>query len=101
MPTTKLVCLASLVGLAIAYPRAARAGCPEVLSALGGRIVDASCVESADLTTSNAATTPADNANPSLPTGAFTPTTDRSVISPAPPNRTPITRAVPGLQVSG
>src|SRR5262245_62089522 len=100
MPTKKLLCLASLVGLALA-PRAARAGCPEVLAALGDRAVDATCVDSADLTTSNPATTPADNSNPALPPGAFTPATDRNVISPAPPDRTPITRAVPGLQVSG
>jgi hypothetical protein len=93
MPTKKLLCLASIVGLAVpAFPRAARAGCADVLSALGGRVVDAVCVQSADLTTANAATTPADNSNPGLPTGAFTPTTDRNVISPAPPDRTPIVR---------
>jgi hypothetical protein len=100
MPTKKLLCLASIAALALA-PRVARAGCPEVLAALGDRAVDATCVESADLTTSNPATTPADNSNPALPPGAFTPATDRNVISPAPPDRTPITRAVPGLQVGG
>jgi hypothetical protein len=100
MATKTLLCLASLLGLAIA-PRAARAGCPEVLAALGDRVADAACVESVDLTTNNPATTPADNSNPALPPGAFTPTTDRNVISPAPPDRTPITRAVPGLQISG
>src|SRR4029077_6652550 len=31
--------------------------------------------------------------------GAFTPTTDRSVISPSAGKRTPITKAVPGLQI--
>lgn len=80
---------------------AAHAGCPEILAALGDRVADAVCVDSADLTTNNPATTPADNANPALPPGAFTPSTDRNVISPAPPDRTPITRAVPGIQVSG
>ena len=30
----------------IAWPRPARAGCPEVLAALGARIVDASCFDS-------------------------------------------------------
>jgi len=30
---------------------------------------------------------------------AFTPQTDRSVISPSPPNRTPITKTVPGVQL--
>jgi hypothetical protein len=91
----------ALAGTAVAIPSAARAGCPEVLAALGKRIAEPSCVDSADLTTSNPATTPADNSNPSLPPGAFTPTTDRSVISPAVPGRTPIDHAVPGIQVSG
>jgi hypothetical protein len=100
MATRKLLCLASLSLLAIA-PRIARAGCPEVLAALGDRVADATCVESVDLTTNNPATTPADNSNPALPPGAFTPTTDRNVISPAPPDRTPIARTVPGLQIAG
>jgi len=98
--THKNVCLLSVVGLAIGAT-AAHAGCPEVLAALGDRIVDATCVDSADLTTANPATTPADNANPALPTGAFTPSTDRNVISPSAPDRTPITHAVPGIQVAG
>src|SRR5216110_3384385 len=95
-----LVCVVCLVGLAIA-PHAARAGCPEILAALGHRAADVTCVESVDLTTANPATTPADNANPALTVGAFTPSTDRNVISPAAADRTPIARAVPGLQVSG
>jgi hypothetical protein len=95
-----LVCVVCFVGVAIA-PHVARAGCPEVIAALGHRAADVTCVESADLTTANPATTPADNSNPALPAGAFTPSTDRNVISPAPPDRTPIARAVPGLQISG
>lgn len=96
------LCFASLVALGVAaFPSAARAGCPEVLSALGGRVVEATCVDSPDLTTNNAATTPPNNSIAGLPAGAFTPVTDRGVISPDPPARTPITRAVPGLQVSG
>jgi 3HB-oligomer hydrolase (3HBOH) len=90
----------SLVGLAAA-PRAAHADCAAVLAALGDRVVDASCVDSPDLTTANPATTPPDNSIAGLPTGAFTPTTDRNVISPDVPDRTPITRAVPGIQVRG
>lgn len=82
-------------------PRAASADCPEVLAALGGRIVEATCLDSPDLTTTNPATTPANNSIAGLPVGAFTPTTDRGVISPDAPDRTPITRAVPGLQISG
>ncbi|HET9623103.1 MAG TPA: 3-hydroxybutyrate oligomer hydrolase family protein [Kofleriaceae bacterium] len=87
-----------------AIPGLAHAGCPEVLAALAHgphRIVDATCVDSADLTTANAATTPADNALAGLPVGAFTPSTDRNVISPSAGHRTPITRAVAGVQVSG
>src|SRR6266853_1726017 len=66
--------------------------CPRLLAA-------ATCVQSADLTTNNPATTPANNSIPGLPAFAFTPQTDRNVISPDPPNRTPITKAVPGLQI--
>jgi hypothetical protein len=87
-----------------AVPGTAHAGCPEVLAALSHgphKVVDAACVDSADLTTNNPATTPADNADPALAKGAFTPTTDRNVISPSAPNRTPITKAVPGIQVTG
>src|SRR3977135_4322793 len=102
MTFNKLLGIGLLAGLATAaVPRAALAGCPEVLAALGDRAVDASCVESPDLTTNSAATTPANNSIAGLPAGAFTPVTDRGVISPNPPDRTPITRAVPGLQVSG
>ena len=84
-----------------AFPSAAHADCTAVVAALADRIVDATCVDSADLTTSNPATTPANNSISGLPTGAFTPTTDRGVISPDAPNRTPITRAVPGIQLTG
>src|SRR4029079_8719810 len=50
-------------------------------------------------TTKNSLTTPGNNTLPGLPAGAFTPETDRGVISPNPPNRTPITKAVPGVQL--
>ncbi|HEY0483669.1 MAG TPA: hypothetical protein VGD37_39390 [Kofleriaceae bacterium] len=94
--------LVPLLGLTVAaFPGAAHADCPAVLAALGDRIADATCVASPDLTTAHPATTPADNSVAGLPPGAFTPTTDRNVISPDAPDRTPITRAVPGLQVSG
>lgn len=98
--TTKPALLTVLAAVA-AIPGAARADCPAVIAALGDRIADATCVESADLTTANPATTPADNSIAGLPAGAFTPATDRNVISPDPPDRTPITRAVPGLQITG
>jgi hypothetical protein len=94
--------LRALVGACVVLSAArAHAGCPEVLAALGDRVVGASCVQSADLTTNNPATTPANNSIAGLPAGAFTPVTDRGVISPDPPDRTPIARAVPGLQVTG
>jgi hypothetical protein len=82
-------------------PAVARAGCPEVLMALADRTADVTCVNSPDLTTTNPDTTPQNNSIAGLPPGAFTPQTDRGVISPDPPNRTPITRVVPGVQVSG
>ena len=101
MSTKHLLSFVSFTGLAVtAIPGMAHAGCPEVLAALGHRIADATCVESTDLTTNNPATTPADNSNPALPAGAFTPTTDRGVISPSAPDHTPITKAVPGIQLS-
>src|SRR5499426_478505 len=94
------------LGCAVSFltPSVAAAGCAEVEAALAGRAVDVVCFESPDLTTNNASgpptgpTTPADNALLGLPAGAFTPRTDRAVITDVP---TPITKAVPGLQVQG
>ena len=63
--------------------------CEQVLRRLGDRLVDVTCTPSADLTTNNPATTPANNSIPGLPAGAFTPQTDRTVIAPDPPNKTP------------
>jgi hypothetical protein len=86
----------------LAGPVAAKATgptCAEVLARLGNKLADVTCVVSPDLTTTNPATTPADNSNPALPLGAFTPTTDRSVIAPSASKRPPITKAVPGLQI--
>jgi 3HB-oligomer hydrolase (3HBOH) len=76
--------------------------CDRLLARLADQVVngpDTTCFESSDLTTSNAATTPANNSLPGLPPFAFTPQTDRDVISPSPPNRTSITKAVPGVQL--
>ena len=73
--------------------------CTRLLTVFGDRLADATCVQSTDLTTKNPATTPANNSIPGLPAFAFTPQTDRNVISPDPPNRTPITKAVPGVQL--
>ena len=47
--------------------------CEEVLSLFGNRLVDATCTESADLTTANPATTPANDSIAALPRFAFRP----------------------------
>src|SRR5467141_3798709 len=89
--------------LLLLVPFSARAGvtCADVLEALGSRLADhPDCFQSADLTTANPLTTPADNSLPGLPRFAFIPTTDRGVIAPSAGKRTPITKAVPGLQLN-
>src|SRR5262249_40777068 len=98
-----LLVLTAVLGLAaLAVPDPAGAGCPEVLAFLAGVAApDVVCVQSSDLTTATPATTPPNNSLPGLPPFAFTPQTDRDVISPAPPDRTPITKVVPGIQVQG
>jgi len=73
--------------------------CDDVKAALASELVDVNCFESADLTTNNPLTTPANNTLPGRPAFAFTPITDRGVISPNPPNRTPIAGPVPGIQL--
>src|SRR5256885_9389109 len=101
MRTKSVLSVVAVVCAATALPGIAQAGCSDVLAALADTLADATCVPSADLTTNNPVTTPANNSIAGLPSGAFTPQTDRNVISPDPPNRTPITRAVPGFQVTG
>jgi len=93
----RIGCAALLAGV----PLSAAAGmtCADVLKALRKDLADATCFVSADLTTNNEQTTPPDNSNTALPPFAFTPRTDRSVISPSAGKRAPITRAVPGLQI--
>jgi hypothetical protein len=73
--------------------------CDQLLAMLNMKLADAACFESADLTTANAATTPANDSLPGLPPFAFTPQTDRATIAPPAGFRTPITKAVPGLQI--
>jgi 3HB-oligomer hydrolase (3HBOH) len=88
----------------LVIPAVAAAGCAEVEAVLAGRAVDVVCFESPDLTTNNTSgpptgpTTPGDNSLPGLPVGAFTPQTDRAIVTDVP---TPIAKAVPGLQVQG
>jgi hypothetical protein len=93
------ICGIAALFLFIPFSAYAGFGCADVLKALAGELLDATCVESADLTTNNPQTTPLDNSMAGLPAFAFTPRTDRDVISPDAPNHTPITRAVPGLQI--
>ena len=87
----------------VAFSAHAKLTCADVLKALSKDLVDATCFDSPDLTTNNTSltnpTTPANNSLPGAPTGAFTPITDRGVISPDAPARTPITKVVPGLQI--
>jgi 3HB-oligomer hydrolase 3HBOH len=92
----------SLALLLLILPFSARAGvsCADVLKVLGSRLADANCFVSADLTTNNPLTTPANNSLAGLPAFAFTPITDRGVIAPSAGKRTPITKTVPGLQLN-
>jgi hypothetical protein len=90
------VLLLTVASLTTALPaRADR--CADVLARIGERLADVTCAPSPDLTTANPATTPANNSIASLPPFAFTPQTDRGVISPT--VHTAITRAVPGVQL--
>src|SRR5262249_50524051 len=97
----------AVCALALALSIAAQADatqktrCERILDRFGDRLVNATCVESPDLTTTNPGTTPLDNSIAGLPTGAFTPRTDRTVIAPDPANKTPITKVLPGIQLNG
>ena len=91
--------LALVLGLALAAGTTATAAtrCERLLARLGHQVADATCFESTDLTTNNPLTTPANNSLAGLPPFAFTPQTDRAVISPS--AHTPITKVVPGVQL--
>lgn len=78
----------------------AQTGCQAILKALGTTATGVTCIVSPDLTTNNPATTPPNNSLAGWPAFAYTPITDRGVISPA-TNPTTITKAVPGIQVEG
>jgi hypothetical protein len=101
--TTSLRRRAPLVALACFMPVLASAStaCDRLLRQFGPALADATCVDSADLTTNNLATTPANNSIAGLPAFAFTPQTDRATISPSLARRAPITRMVPGIQLDG
>jgi hypothetical protein len=92
---------APVVALVCFGPAAASASptCDRLLRQFGTALADATCVDSADLTTTNADTTPANNSIAGLPAFAFTPQTDRATISPSAAKRAPVTKVVPGLQL--
>jgi hypothetical protein len=92
---------AALVALSMSHAPVSFAvdRCEEVLSRFADRVADATCTESADLTTANPATTPVNDAIAVLPHFAFTPRTDRDTIAPDPSLRTPIAGPVPGVQI--
>jgi hypothetical protein len=73
--------------------------CEEIVARLASALADVECFESADLTTRGSNTTPPNDSIAGLPPLAFTPVTDRGVIAPGPADQTPITRAVPGIQL--
>jgi hypothetical protein len=93
------ICSTAVFCLGVASSAHAKLTCADVLKALSRDLVDATCFVSTDLTTNNEQTTPLNNSIPTLPPLAFTPRTDRDVISPNAPAHTPITKAVPGLQI--
>jgi hypothetical protein len=94
------ICFTALL-LLVAFVANAASRCDAVLAAFGKQLVDATCVESTDLTTVNPVTTPANDSIPGLLPGAFRPTSDRAVLVNTPFDTTPITTTVPGLQISG
>src|SRR5436190_8689596 len=93
-------CSIFVLSLLIPLSAAAESRCEQLLKAFGNQLADATCFVSADLTTNNPATTPANNTLPGVPIGAWTPVTDRSVIAPSAGKKTPITVAVPGVQIN-
>src|SRR3989442_11064613 len=99
MRLARLLVVAALGSLAT--PGLAQDACREVKLALLAETQNVDCTVSADLTTANPDTTPQDNSRAGLQPSAFTPRTDAQAVSPDAPYRTPLTRAVPGLQVTG
>ena len=98
---SRMIRSAALFLLLVPFPVEAAVTCADVLKVLGSNLADVNCFASNDLTTNNIPlTTPANNSLPGLPTGAFTPITDRTVIAPSAGKRTPITKVVPGLQLN-
>ena len=92
---------AAMLLAGFALPAFAQDACTSIALALLAETQDLQCVSSPDLTTNNPNTTPQDNSRAGLPPSAFTPRTDAAAVSPDAPARTPITRAIPGLQLTG
>ncbi len=97
----RLFCIGVMLTMLLPIAGQAETGCQDIVKALGKTATDVVCFDSTDLTTANPATTPLNNSLAGWPAFAFTPVTDRGVISPLPPNQTTITKAVPGIQVEG
>src|SRR6267143_6488369 len=97
------ICGAAALLFVIPFSAHAAITCADVRRAIDKHLADVTCFVSNDLTTNNTTidqkTTP-DNNSLGLAPGAFTPITDRGGISPDAPNRTPIMKAVPGLQIN-
>src|SRR5437879_12047600 len=97
------ICGAAALLVVVSFSAHAAITCADVRRAIDKHLADVTCFVSNDLTTNNTAidqkTTP-DNNSLGLAPGAFTPISDRGVISPDAPNRTPIMKAVPGLQIN-
>src|SRR5437868_6528390 len=99
--TTSLRRRAPLMALVCFAPLAASAStaCDRLLLHFGSALADVTCVDSADLTTTNLDTMPANNSISGLPLFAFTPQTDRATIAPSAAKRTPVAKVVPSLQL--
>jgi hypothetical protein len=95
--------LSAVTLLAVCFlplPALAADDCARLLRSFANQLADVTCVQSADLTTNNPATTPANNSIPGLPAFAFTPQTDRATIAPSAGKGAPVTKVVPGIQLN-
>ena len=74
--------LVAALALVATFSASAATRCDQILDRIGASLTGVTCFESSDLTTANPLTTPPNNTLPGLPAGAWTPQTDRNVISP-------------------
>ena len=92
-------------GMILGFNAYGQPACDALVAFLADRAVGVVCFETENLTTNEnpprpMPTTPPNDSIGRLPF-AFTPITDRTVISPDDPDRTPTPTVVPGLQVQG